>query len=81
MNKLVLEIKGTMKDKDMFIYDAKTQTIKPVSKLIAFPELRDIKKLQDEIRDLQEQIDDFKAKVNKKFGEYHDAIQELDKGE
>lgn len=80
MSKIIVDIKGELKNDDILIYDGKN--FKPCNKNdFLYKIFAQNMELKDEIKDLKNEIVAFKDGVNEKLKNYHDILQTLTKEE
>lgn len=78
--KIVIDIKGELKNDDLLIYQ--DGLLKPISKEELFAKNKsEHNELKKEIKNLQDEINVFKASVNSKLKDYHNVLQALTKEE
>lgn len=80
MSKIIVDIKGELKNDDILIYDGKN--FKPCNKnSFLYDIYAQNMKLKGEIKNLKDEINAFKLGVNEKLKNYHDILQTLTKEE
>ena len=80
--KMIIDIrnKGPLSNNDILIY--KDGRWEPIDKLNFLGEMsKQIKTLKKEIEEVNNELEAFKDKVNKKLSDYHDILNVLTKGE
>lgn len=78
MPKIVIDIKGELKNGDILIFEG--EQLKPLNKNILLKELNlKVKELDANYKTLSNEFDKLKLAVNEKLKNYHDILQLLTK--